>query len=678
MPGGGPGGPAGGFGGYGKGGMGMGGAGLGGNNGPGGGRGMGGALGGLGMGGGASGMQMNQMGGAGTPPPPPSNTQWLYVYLEIKNVQGSNAVLYFDHKWGKLGGMFNIPNTVVLYPVKATPWAKDFDEKYKKRAKDFKGKIPAAELYALAKLALRHSLADKFHLAMGELTKFDADSPSYREFESIIKNYLRVKSELAKAPAGNDPSLKGFLDEQAREGFQEFRSKQGHYSLWSKFAKGNKDNEALTKEKLVRLEQTLENFYYWFALQKDAEQPALPRTRLVVMMAAPEVFQNRQVSAGVEAAVADGFTLPRDNVVYMSSKRQDPLYQKLDPSLTKKLNEQRQIMQKHFIGDDELLSGKVWDNPKNRQMSNDIIYTQTLLILQKALEDDAERATITHEGTRQLLIASGMFPRHVNVPEWVVAGISSYFETPSPAPYRGVGLPSFTHFTSFKYFFEKTTKLGPKVDAVAKGDVPSKSDVLYNVLTDRYFAQAHRSSELAMEKSLDEKLGDKAAEDWEFARCTAWALVCYLADNGRINDLFAYGRELNQLPRDMDLSEQALQACAARAFKLGDARNAGRIDMAERAKVLAADWYTYILGLFLEVNGVENVLITEREALAKLRSAPPPSTPPSGPTGPGFGPGGPGGPNLPGYPGGPGGQSGPGRPAGAGNLPGYPGGTGRR
>jgi hypothetical protein len=172
-----------------------------------------------------------------------------------------------------------------------------------------------------------------------------------------------------------------------------------------------------------------------------------------------------------------------------------------------------------------------------------------------------------------------------------------------------------------------------------------------------------------MEKSLDEKLGDKAAEDWEFARCTAWALVCYLADTGRVNDLFSYGRELNQLPRDMDLSEQVLQACAARAFKLSDAKNAGRIDMAERAKVLANGWYDYILGLFLEVNGVENVLVTEREALAKARAAAA-ATPPTGPTGPGVGPGGPG---FPGGPGGPGFPGGPGRPGGSGQGgPGLP------
>jgi hypothetical protein len=648
-------------------GMGMGGMGM---------RGMGmrGGLpqgGGLGMGGALGGPPMNQKGGTAEPPPPPA--QWLYVYVETKNLNMVNGMLTFEHKWGKKGVLFNIPDNILLQPVQAKPWVKDFDEQYKALSKSYKGKIPAAELYKMASLALRHCLTDKFHLAMAELLKFDVDSPSYKEFESVIKNYQRVKSELAKAPAGNDPTLKGFLDEQAKEGFQEFRSKQGHYSLWSKFAKGNKENDALTKEKLARLEQTFENFYYWFALQKGAEQPALPRTRLVVVMASPEVFQNRQVSAGVDAPLADGFTLRRDNIVYISGKRQDPLYQKLEPALTKKLQEQRQIMQKHFIGDDEVLNGKVWDNPKHGHLASAIAYTQTLLIVAKALQNDAERATITHEGTRQLLVASGMFPRHVNVPEWVVAGFSAYFETPSPAPYAGVGIPSVTHLISFKYFYEKTGKLA-KTDMLAKGDILTKSGVLYNVLTDRYFAAAHRASELAQEKSLDAKLADKTAEDWEFARCTAWALVCFLAETGRINELFSYGRELNLLPRDMDLSEQALQACAARAFKLSDTRNAGRIDMAERAKVLANEWYDHILGRFLEVNFVENALLSEREELAKVRRAPPASSTTTNPGGPGL-PGGPGvGPGGPGYPGGSGAAPGrPGLPGGPGVGPGGPG-----
>jgi hypothetical protein len=596
--------------------------------------------------GGGFGMVGGFMGQAGmAAPPSAAPAHYLYVYIEVKNLQANNGTANFEHKWGKKAVVFSIPDAITIQPIQAKSWAKAFEANLKKLNKESKGKISAGELYNLANHTLSHGLTKEFHKVMGDLVKLESD-PAANDFAPIIKNYQRVKQELEKKQSAEDPSLKGFLDEQAKEGFKAYKS--AHYDLWSKIP--GKEYEALANHKLARLEHTFETFYYWFALQKGAEQPPLPPTRLVVVMAPPEVYETRQVSWGVAAPVADGFTPRRDNVLFLSSKRQDPLYRKLDVSIKAKLNELMQKLANAQIGHDEVLSGKIWDTPQRiGGLFADVGFAQTLLVMQRALEEDSERATITYEGTRQLLVGSGMFPRHVNVPDWVLEGLSSYFETPAPAVYPGVGLPSWTHLISFKYFHqEKASKLA------------KSSDVLYNVLTDRYFAQAMHSSELAQEKREDDRLADLAADDWELARCTAWSFVYHLTSTGRVNDLVNYGKELNQLPRDMDLSEQALQACAARAFKLGDPKNASRIDMAGRAKILATEWYSQMTKLSLEdMPAVEAVHLQERRELAQARlaaaaAAVAPTGPPQGLGG--FGP--PGGAPPPGGPKGGGGGSG--------------------
>jgi hypothetical protein len=281
---------------------------------------------------------------------------------------------------------------------------------------------------------------------------------------------------------------------------------------------------------------------------------------------------------------------------------------------------------------DALLSGKVWEDKKTLpNLPQPLIgLAETLLIVQKAFEEDAERATITYEGTRQLLIGSGMFPRHVNVPEWVLSGLASYFDTPTQAVYSGVGLPSWTHLVSFKHLQrEKSSPLA------------NSSEVLYQVVTDRYFERARKATEAAQEKPGDEKLADRATDDWELARSTAWSFVYYLMSNGKVSELVQYGRELNELPRDLELSESVLQACAARAFKIGEDKNAGKIDLAGRGKERAREWFTQMGNLTLDLPGVEPFHLAQRSVQSQGKQTP--VTPPSGTqpaVGPGVGPGG--------------------------------------
>jgi hypothetical protein len=574
--------------------------------------------------------------GVGTPPPEPDTGEYLYVYIEAEGVHGTGHYATFKrHAWGENGYLMGIPNFITFDYIPREPASREIEKKLKaikdgKDSKDAKKSGNVADnLFRVAKDALRHGLLKPFQSAMNELARIDPNNdPAAKAYQPFVKNFLRVQQELKKAPAAEDPELKGLIKDLQDDGFRAVVSDQGHYVLWTKFV-ASATTDAMIKHKLARLEATLETFYYWFAMQEGAQQPPLPRTRLVAVMTDPAEYQNRQVSWGMHQPVADGFTPRRDNVLFLSSKRQDPLYTKLEANLRPQLDKLIQTFSLAQISKESLLTGKVWKDHKQKaaQMTGPIALGTSLLIVQKALEEDAERATITYEGTRQLLVASGMFPRHVDVPEWVLTGLASYFETPEMAVYPGVGLPSWSYLVSFRYF----------QNDIKGGKLANSAEVLYNVVTDRYFAKARIASDKAQDLH-DEKLIDQAREEWDLARCTAWALVYHLVSNGKINNLVRYGKELNDLPRDLDLSEQALQASAARAFGLGEDKNAGKLDMNGRVKTRAVEWFAQMKDLTLELPGIENFHLKLRADLAQPKKTPPPSAAP-GTGAPGFPPG---------------------------------------
>src|SRR5207302_8087278 len=140
--------------------------------------------------------------------------------------------------------------------------------------------LSAKSLLEFARRALRHNLHKEFHATMAELTKELDRAPNdeaAKEYGPIVKNYQRVQQELKNKPAGDDPAFKALRAELVAEKFNERISDGGHYALWySSGFKPGPDNEALLKQKLARLEEHLESFYYWFALvDRDAEQPAM-------------------------------------------------------------------------------------------------------------------------------------------------------------------------------------------------------------------------------------------------------------------------------------------------------------------------------------------------------------------------------------------------------------------
>ena len=74
---------------------------------------------------------------------------------------------------------------------------------------------------------------------------------------------------------------------------------------------------------------------------------------------------------------------------------------------------------------------------------------QTLALVDKALEHEAELASVGHEGTRQLAIATGLYPAAVAVPQWVSFGFASLFDTLGmTVPFQQVSLEAGQRFVN--------------------------------------------------------------------------------------------------------------------------------------------------------------------------------------------------------------------------------------
>lgn len=534
---------------------------------------------------------------------------WVHVYLEEKTKYvPKGAYIEFNHQFGNKA---TIPYHVISRHLSKEPLTKDFEKRMKKDGKD------PGRLIEIAQWALTHGLMDKFDVAMGELKKLKSPDPSH---QNILKNYAQAQQIVKEPLKDEDTNLTALIKELKDDNYRSVLSDQRHYQLLSNLPRDN--NDAALKRRLVRLEQSYEAFFYWFALQDGGPRPQAPLKRLVAVLVKDKVtFEEKHAAWGSKPMSADGFTPRRDNLVILSPRRLDDtftLFEKNTQGMIKGASR------------DDLVSGKVWENSQAKQFSGNVALMQTLALIHRALEDESERATVTHEGTRQLLAATGLLPRTVEVPEWIQSGLASYFETPVGAVYPGFGTPSWSHLIVFKDL-KRQKKLG------------EPGEVLFNLLTDRYFRHTMKLSGPVAEASDKdkEKAPDKQRAELEKGRALAWSLLFYLAQEKKMHYVARYCEELNKLPRDLELDERTLQGCFARAFEMTDIRDPSRMDQG-RLRTFATQWFEAIDNYTLEIPLVEYDLMVARNQPA------PKTTPKTDTKGPGgFPPGGvpPGGMN---------------------------------
>jgi len=416
--------------------------------------------------------------------------------------------------------------------------------------------------------ALAHGMLGEFELFLDECIKNkDADSANAsKALKEALTAYAKVREALKKPSDGETATAywKNRLSSVRLE-------QSDHYSLlYNSPVAGPPE----VQSRLRQLEQHMKGFYYWFAL-KGMALP-VPTDKLVCMLVdQPSEFLKQRAVVEDEPLVTDGFYANRDNVCVFSNQRVDSSYTVFS----------RQVQAIYSQGYERqgLLDGTA--KRKQTLQPAEFARYQTMALLDKLLEEEAERASVSHEGSRQLLVASGLVPRNVIPPQWVEFGAAAFFETPkgpfigappaaSTAFWPGWGAASWAFTRPFRDF-ERTQ--------VAKSDAErdkiTPADLLKQVVTDTQF---HRVINFSDRQHLIQ------------ARAGSWALAYYLMRN-RLPGMLRYFQELSALPRDLELDSKSLLATFARSF---DVANATQDDIdPQKFGQLAKDWLAYLRGV---------------------------------------------------------------------------------
>ncbi len=431
-----------------------------------------------------------------------------------------------------------------------------FRERFERLVKE---KPSISELLDHAEWTLQHGLVDKFPSVMDELVKIDKSNPA-------AVAYLKVKADLER-PTRNEP----WVATLRRSLLDRFKmTETPHYLLVHNAAH---ETAVEVKTHSEHLENSFRGYYYWFAL-KGIALP-VPQNRLGVVLTSNEsVFEQLHKILTPGPVVVDGFFARREGLTVMHSQRQDDMYQALSKYWE---NWKGKGFQRT-----ELLAGNgKWSGAppsiKAEQTQGWVktMEAQMLALMLKALEQEAELATVSHEASRQLLFASGLLPRNVAVPEWILFGMGSFFETPLQSPWPTIGAPN-------PYYLPRWRELKSK-DPNKGGLEKTSLETLRKVVTDGYFRNLPPDGKGESEEHL---LHEHALRK---GRTVAWSLTYFLAQQ-KLDGLRRYFAELSKLPRDIELDDTVLLDCFARAFGCMDTNN--KVNDAELKK-LANEWYGY-------------------------------------------------------------------------------------
>ncbi|HXG09451.1 MAG TPA: DUF1570 domain-containing protein [Gemmataceae bacterium] len=516
----------------------------------------------------------------------------------VQFLQQAKIPIELQHPWGR--SVFQVTNDIRLVPwttADGRPMP-TLSLRFQARQNEaLRGGKPSVDkLLELAEWALGHGLLKECADTMKKAAEADREHPA-------VVAFRQVEADLARPVTQGDAAE--VWRKKLLENYKITRS--AHYAL---LHTALSDDAPEVRNRLTRLENTMRGFYYWFALKGRRALP-VPEHRLVVVLVNREdAFRDQHRIFGNPTLVGDGFYVPRDNIVVFSTVSLDAGYQAL-------LNSGRELWTK--FDRNQLLTNpqrvkpvtSLTDDPQ--QLLVQALEASTKAVILKAMEVDAERATVSHLSTRQLLAASGLLPCNVAAPEWLRFGLGSFFESSKGSPWSGVGTPSasFSEEHNYLYQYKKMTNQDRKLD---------KAALLRGVVTDQFFRQAPVA---------------KDPQALVRARATAWALTYFLAHK-KLDDLFGYFQELSRLPRDLEFDEEVLLTVFARAFKLTDAK--GKPDAAKLGQ-FANEWHEYINLTPLEV---EDVLKLVHKTQNEMKA---PSTPGT--------PGAPGTPGILGAPGAP-------------------------
>jgi hypothetical protein len=350
----------------------------------------------------------------------------------------------------------------------------------------------------------------------------------------------------------------------------------------------SRDDKA-AERRLKRLEKLYAAYFYWFALQgRVLKQP--DRQLIVILPEDREKFRMLHRVFDSLPMVNDGFYSALDNVAIVSKYRLDSQYEQFQMVAS----DFEKSVSPRGLDLDRILTGRIPNSALSGPealSATDLARGRILALAVKAAEEEGELATLTFEGVQQLAAATEVLPRRVHVPYAIRFGLASFFETPKsssvfdyPTVLSGVGAGHWTYLRLFKKILaaekEKEPTLtfdrGAFFEKKVKFDKPS----ILKILTDANFDAAEKA-----EGEEREILRMKA-------RAEAWALMHYLLRQ-KLPQTLQFLNDLGQLPRDMDLSPDVVEAFFARAFEIADPNNPDRADPT-RLNDLEQAWRDYM------------------------------------------------------------------------------------
>jgi hypothetical protein len=529
---------------------------------------------------------MGMLGGTGDEDPD-NNPYFIVAVVEVENTPAGSLKkleefglpITVRHKWGssKVKGKTAISRAIFLKSNgKPLPTvARRFEQEYNKVSKD-----NTPQNLDLAEWALTHGLYGKFVEVMDKLAEKDKENGS-------VRAYLKVKADLAR-PLAPEPAPASWRTKLI-PAYKVLQDEQHHYALLH-----NLSSDADAMSYLNHLEDAYRGFYYWFA-RRGVVLP-VPQQRLLAVLAGNEdEFKRYHKALTTAPVVGDGFFARRENVAVLSSRRLDEPYDALDKYTT------QELWNKGYNRQEILKGGRSGIPRGTLPNSEEVADAQMLALLLKAMEHESELTSTSHDGSRQLLYASGLLPPNVAAPEWLLFGMGSFFETPPESPWAGTGAPSFYYLPRFKE--NKAKKFGA-----------NPYERLRRVITDANFRNLPAPGperEAAVRK----------------ARTAAWALGYFLAQQ-KLEGLFKYFKELSRMPRDMELDDQMLLGAFARAFDCVDANK--KIDVG-RLRSLADQWDQAMTVTTLES---EDILQEIRKYYKEMTAKPAQGAQPGGPGAP--------------------------------------------
>jgi hypothetical protein len=319
-----------------------------------------------------------------------------------------------------------------------------------------------------------------------ELLKLSQDAKRASQFNNQVQKFAEVYAKL-------QPKLKGGAAPSSEAEIWRLRldasnvHAQGHYTViyWDSSADE-------VKRRADQLEDNLRAFFLWHALRGVGLE--VPDRSLIAILP-PAGEKVRPLAAGLDGLpmVADAFYAPEHDLVVLSPDRLDAVGQTF--------RRQVQSIYRDGVNRRDLLAGigpKLDLTVPNRR-ADDAARMMTLAAVERYVQDEAEWAGVSREGSRQLFYATGLLPRHVWLPSWAQDGAANFFYRPKGPVFNikedGKGTMTVATETGYggpNYVLQKLWK-----DLRARKELTDKpEDLLRNVLTDAYFAALKTGEEL--------------------------------------------------------------------------------------------------------------------------------------------------------------------------------------